>query len=1132
MSAVIKKSNNPFLRKQKENLKIIFPEIFRDEFWANEIGKIQNKIRKHISEENGVLIDQVIFDFSYCRWVDPFPLLSVLFEILAVRKQGIKVLLNLPKSDAGQKNICKEPYHKSPNRFLFFLANEGFLNTLESLGDKGITFINKPKSGWELYKTLNVQPSYINANCIPMKFFFVPNNEKGNDSFAKKAVETLLEGIDSNLYSKLSTNSRVRLIYKIRVALQEFLHNAQEHAYEKNSEERLFAIYVRFRTGGIGLDTTGMTIFKSCINEEKKHCPMLHKAWLENRSGCIEIFALDYGMGMVKSFEKAGINLKWKYKFSQVMYEAFSKGKSTKTKRNTPFGGLHLLHNLLSDTGDYIRAFENGVWFGSTVPIDRPTKSTQALTKTSVKMKGLAIHLQLGWKEETDLGDKWASFNKIEKELLWNELNYDELECRPSFDWFSSQTIFDERFGNFENSRGQGDWVLWFVHPHRMKWDILSHLEKKIIPAIPKKAKLIIADIPSYEAETYAAAIGNLKIAATWPSKLSHIILVTDRYRFAFCAYKSYSGLHGFSPLYEDFEKISFNILIKPKPKNFRLAIIRWIKWYDSQRIWFEVNQNDLSFIPQKIFWGEDEDGDKREISGYLDFSQTTHNQMCLSLYQKALSRILGVLYPINIKIHSLDRLSMPILREIELNWLYESKDNFGDVELALGSVLVTGSTLESSSSLEYDLHFFIHRDSPLKNKKPSIFFWLPMKKILINPPQLERIGKSSSIAPEGWKSYEVPRYDVYGNCIGDRNPENTYQDWQSLSPVIVKSGHWSYEGHHDFLTINIVSAVESSFLEVNELALFLVNNILKFIGINIRHIIDEWREPLKSIFDTKNRSKNSERNGIMVYRSHPSTDSIINLLLKILNPEGKQLALSKIFPVLPVRMRWGGSTFLIPPLVRNEIEEALKNNDGERDVLLFDDASITGRTMQDLRAALSSIGAEKINMVVIANRLRQPYDGRGKERLSYFWRLDLPIMGHEGNCPLCHAVQLVDSFSSLLASSKYVNNLKIWTISWLKTSPINSWNEGLYPLPLRKPELGTKYCYRKSLKKSDGDNHFANLDLIRSTGIVIHISELHAMTGRDDYCLKKIKEHIELFNLLIEFFFCFSNLDTNLKSD
>ena len=156
-------------------------------------------------------------------------------------------------------------------------------------------------------------------------------------------------------------------------------------------------------------------------------------------------------------------------------------------------------------------------------------------------------------------------------------------------------------------------------------------------------------------------------------------------------------------------------------------------------------------------------------------------------------------------------------------------------------------------------------------------------------------------------------------------------------------------------------------------------------------------------------------------------------------------------------------------------------------------------------------MGAKQVSKLVIANRLRQPSDGDESTRIDYYWRLDVPVMGREGNCPLCHAIDLAKEFIGALASHAATEEVEEWIQQWGDVSPIDNWNRGVRPLPLANPELNKKYCCRLVQNSASGETEcLTHVDVVRSTGLAIHVSELHAMTGRDDYFLKKIQEHKE----------------------
>lgn len=1101
------------IHPSKDGFVMVLPRYFRDVAWANGMSRIQADIDK-LAHSPASDKKRLIFDFTDCRWIDPLPLMSVLIEISNAISLEIPVEICLPEPFPVRPDPKETgPYQTSPNRLLWFLNEEGFFDCLDTLASKNNGLVYPQTVTREKYRSLQVTPSYEDARCIPVTLFSVPPESK-DGAFAPNSVENLLRGVDSKLDSKVSPQARERLTYKLRAVLQEALHNAQEHAYESGALSRPLAIYVRYRIGGIGLDTSGRKVFDELTKEERTQCPGIAPEWLATRQGCLEVFVLDRGIGMVRSFERGDIRLTNKYKFPQAMVDTFLDGKSSKTERQTAYGGLHLLHNLLSDTGDFIRGLEGATWFSSAAPIVRPERQDHILTANRASMSGLAMHFRLGWKVETDYGDRWASFKQGQDSEVWHELTHHEGDCTSSFKWFGKQSVIDERFGGEHIVSKMSDWILWLVRPHRMKWDILAFLERTVAPTAAKSATLIIADIPSYEAETYAAALAEFKASQRieWPKKFSKIILCTNRWRFAAVDYETKQNHHGFSKLREDLAELTITPpKINPKPKNFRLAIVRWLKWHDSNLLWQEIGKRGSMFIPETVLWGSDDNGHARYISGYLDFPRAARNPQCADIYRASLARVLGILPPNQVRMYPLDLLTMTVLRDIHTNEVYEPAVTQPPTQLAVGSVLVSGATLDASIAQALDLHFFVHQSSPLRGKKCSLLFWLPTSTVKEGVSRLARIGKTATIAQDGWKSFEVPRYDVERKLIGARDPRKTYEDWQSSYPVIVKTGHWSYQGHHDFVTVNIAGAVEAAFLEKNDLARFLVQRILPFIGLTGEHLKENCRRLLDGTTVESRRPLQSAGYGLLVYRSHPSTESVIRRLLETLTKEGQELASQRIFSILPVRMRWSGSTLLIPPLVRDEIRSAIGPKGDARSVLVFDDAAITGRTLHDLQAALSTMGAKQVSMLVIANRLRQPSDGNETTRVNYYWRLDVPVMGREGNCPLCHAIDLGKEFIDALASSDAKNEVQNWIRQWEDVSPIENWNRGVRPLPLATPELNKKYCCRLGQSSIPGDTEYlTQVDVIRSTGLSIHVSELHAMTGRDDYFLKKVHEHKE----------------------
>lgn len=257
-------------------------------------------------------------------------------------------------------------------------------------------------------------------------------------------------------------------------------------------------------------------------------------------------------------------------------------------------------------------------------------------------------------------------------------------------------------------------------------------------------------------------------------------------------------------------------------------------------------------------------------------------------------------------------------------------------------------------------------------------------------------------------------------------------------------------------------------------------------------------RDQISGNFPNYPKNPNPEP-GILVYRSHPSIERIFEKILSVIKGESLSDVVGWTFPVLPLRMRWGSSTLLMPPRVGTAIAEALKTRNR---VMIFDDAAISGRTIQDFLTSLRAMGTTNVKILTLANRLRLPAETGA---ITYYWRLDVPTMGREGSCPLCQATEFARSFASCMVQpSEGHSAFMRWLDAWAPVSPLNKWHAGLDPIPLAERQ-NKKYCYRPSQKK-----YLTEIPIFRSTGLMIHAAEVHAMTASDSYGVKKLREQTD----------------------
>lgn len=1071
---------------------ISVPSWYRDNSWSLDIGKTQRKIDNLVGQST-----HLRFDFTRCRWIDPLPALSLLIEIVRARHLGISVDVCFPPSDDGPASDSIGPYQFSPNKLLLFLAKEGFFRALIEHKVPATVGIDPLTEDIAIRCcSLVATASYADASFISMRLFDIPNADTDGDqhsAYAAITVSELLEGVESYLKARCSTTERQHLLYKLRAVLQEFLHNAQEHAYLSDIF-RPAALYVRYRKGAVGLSSESeREFYNACTSAERKNCPKIGRDWLDSKRGCLEVFFLDRGQGISQTLPSKSDGNK---EFETSMRRAFFDGTSSKEpRRKTENGGLHLLHNLLSRSNDHIRAIENYTWFGSAVPFIRTNEQVKILMRGGIPgegLIGLGYQIRLSWKSHTEDGDRWLRFLPLEIDSLFANVLCQANHINDRIP--EGSAIVDERFrsagkiGKFDKDTR---FLFWLPPRNMMKGDVLDRIES-LASNISRKCLLIIADVPSIEAAVYQAAISNSKFSSDdlWPNNITAIVLATNRWSFAYAEYTPTT--HGFTSLSTEEipERVRLGLPKDSLKRSFRQLLVSWLKWHDSIFFWNEVDKSSRLFLAERVIWDEGTEGQPHMlINGYLDFPSATHNPICAALLRNALGRTLGLLGEQNVELKAVDSLADPIIHDVYAHEVYDlpSHGHNQATKFAVGSILVSGSTLMATGLSEKSIHFFVHGSSELSGKHASLFHWMPIKAVDTDVEPQKRIGKTSAIAPKGWLSIEIPRKHKAEDLNGARTPAETYNDWQSPGPIIVKAGHWCYEGHHDFLTINIPDAVDDAFARNGPLAHFLVNNVLHHLGVPARSI--------RKTYPHYSTPKKKEL-GILIYRSHPSSERIISTVLNTLEDSVRREVSKWIFPILPLRPRIGGSTLLIPPKMKQEIAQALKSR---KRVMIFDDATISGRTIQDQLTAVKALGAENICILTIVNRLRLP---AVTTTVRYFWQLDVPTIGRNGNCPLCQALDAAKTFAGRIVSSSEAHREMLrWISAWSEVSPLNRWDAGLDPLPLNARQI-KHYCY-----KPDTGEYQANIPVFRSTGLMVHAAELHAMTTSDNYSLKKIKE-------------------------
>lgn len=1092
-------------------LKIVIFEALRDCPWAAHFGVIQQALRHKLLGRDS--IDKCLFDFSNCNWADPLPLLYFILVATEFTDNGGKFNLILP--EANEKSA----------RFLKYLCQEGFLdlfdNISESISDN-LGVIAKAKI--EEYKKLSAQLAYVDSSLIPAQLFRLSSYKEISDWTEKN--HDLLANI---LIGKVPGWTIDDILYRLKTFLIESLFNIFDHAYP-NGGNRYAAIYVRYRKGLIGINQEERKALQPVLKRESDNniCPRLPKSFLESREGCLEAMVADIGVGMSSTLSstiktKKGKLLKRPFPYACEL--VFIDGVHKESSENlTRCGGLHLLGRLLSKNNDFIRGRDEDSWYGNALPLQRRSTDAALLAfgkdHCGMSVEGLSWTTRLSWLAPTDTGDfglwkNWKgdfSKNPVLQELQSNKTNIEQ---------FKEISFKDERFERFfewldkVEIKGNGKQLIYLVKPGRSKNDILNSLENISSQFPPNLTpNLVIGDIPSHEAVTYAAALDKLEVEhrQKWPAVFSMITLVTQQLSVLVLTYKK--STNGF----EYKKEFTDSLYSKESSKNFDPSTnirhyIRWLRYHDSNIFWrhiIEKHLYDHTYIGGKIGWSPE----GREINGYLDFPQTLTDMSLRRLYRIMLERLPSLKHDAKCKLVAMDNhvrdlvthynsTTLPILR---------GKSKF---TIYIGSVEVTGFTsnmaVSGRISTEYvPINFFRHIDSDVNTA--HLFLWPQQdwfeKHFKPEKFYYKRINKSAVIAKGGQSWFQLPRFDNNGQSFYGRPPKDTYDDWQDPNPCIMKIGHWRYESNHDLLTVNLWNALKYSFATWENLSCYLMGSFFNALGIkDEKHLTSDGREWFKKVWEN-NESKVLKTCAI-IYPSHPNTDYAISYLLTSVNEEIRK----KIIAVRPIRKSRGRSAFLISPSVIERIK-ALIDASQSKSILIFDDALISGRTNSEFEYLLKSIGAQKIQTLVILERRRLPGIASQEEKNLAYWRLDVPVIGNKLTCPICRVLDKTKQFSTYIVSSEAKGRIGEWQREWKVTSPLTGWtSHGLTPVAVNllsdRKRYGTYQNNSGEYCQIGGEEQ--RVVLKRSIGLTTFASELHSMVFRDDYVLEILMRETSL---------------------
>lgn len=1082
----------------QENIDI--PKDFHDYAFCTLFGKYQSQM--------GIagdlhLLSRLTIDFSKTEWASPLAMLGCFclikeYYIQINTIQNINVEINLGISD---KNPVKTQ-EINHNIFLKFFLNQGFfeiskefctfkLNGLEYKGDDRFASLK-----YDLYKFTASSPEvfksadFIKAQLVPIQEHFTDG--KLSEKSLQKITEKLMDEAGTRVIDSFYTSYphlRDHYFQKLRIVIREIIANAIEHAYPKNRNKcGQIGFYARLRTMKILDQNVSKQVTKTLENKIKSeknedNYPTLRNFNHPDLNDWIEFFVCDVGIGLTDSTNlnawkssivyasKEGESTADTFKIIEILDKAqgidarnplrllkeklfsfdFSRlnPQQRRDEVRSQMTGLRHVGLTLTKENDFLRIYANGEWVGADHPWKpNDTGNHKRLSKFEgyEAVKGTMIHVCMPNKYKIEYPESWRTCerNPLINETLVNALGtkqYLKVVGKTHKERIHSlQQSINEYYPDvcFINKRGTD--IPISVDLERIKnpnsklsENGFRHVIIRVARSMsknelyrcmdffigtprdgnsfsPGKASieidtLVFADLSPFQGLVFENIITDILRRRSQTIRPNIVLQTEDWAFFKLCC----------TPEICHFECCNF---FEVNNKTFGIVqLLNVLRLDDSLTFWAEKRLDDFlrskpedikivdqCFLLQEIRWGE------KNIVGYLDLPQALADHPRFEAVRRALQRALS-LYK-TYRPEAADSLVGALITEVDKRIQYSQLlDDSLSKPLMVGSILVTGNTVENleRKSVPY-IHLFVHPDcNKIKSGgSPRALDWLPVGQSTVQLVDPQRIRETPFIGSRGDYGIGLDR----GGSETYQQPDIAYQVWRQLK--VLKIGHWVYEGHHDLLTINPFRAFDLSSLDGDTDPYRWLNAQLK-----------------------EELSKKENKGAVLVYPSHPSVDLMIDKM---------GLDKNRIFPIKFI----GHSTvspFRASPLglerLTSEITE-LKKVSNTVTAVIFDDATRTGKMMNELSQIVRHAGADNVRTISLVDRSGLPAYGslltnhlREHPRL---WRWDMPKLGHDRDCPLCSSLSKLHNMHSDFVVTSLKDRISELEKIWRPRRLIEDW--------------------------------------------------------------------------------------------
>lgn len=589
--------------------------------------------------------------------------------------------------------------------------------------------------------------------------------------------------------------------------------------------------------------------------------------------------------------------------------------------------------------------------------------------------------------------------------------------------------------------------------------------------------------------------------------------------------------------------------------------IARILRDWDSNIFWETLSSKDRHTSPymhEYIRWDRtDPDGKglvPNEVCGYLDLSQALSYQRCFEAARRSLRRAMWLVASNDVANVVADELIDALVGPS-----FRPKDGRSDTLVSnggrvdgnfVGSVFLGGGTRKHFLTSRVDVHFraYLHLFLHWSSEKPEAVDGVPNIFAMNWSPRLEgpatRFPRGQLLCRQGSTAYAIREAGAVLNLVRwqapdsedkafqtsiyYQSPQEMYKHWEAFN--LLRAGHWRVGRRHDFLTVNLGRIVELDSLDG---------------GLSLRWLNEQIR---------LTKEKYQRRIFVFIYLAHRTTDLLVRSVMGMENTELDEV---EIFPFKLTSASTASPTSvhaLTIERIQRYITDRKLAAPGRYEgvsVLFFNDRAVSGKLSREIGEIAEAtnyapalhdkktvrplsrheeFSSVEFQAIALLDRTGLPFSrySRGQfcgEELDEesiavgpaksMWRWDVPSIGFELDCPLCHALSEAQSYEAVVEPG-YRPRVADWIRAWHATDMHSSWDKdeqmGLPAKGLASPYEGEFGHF--VMPSSDASEPIAvkPFRLVRrtSSSVAAAAVEISRATINRDYPLQRARnEHV-----------------------